>query len=41
MNEVRVGIIGMGIGRTNGMALAANPRCRVNALCDLLSERME
>lgn len=41
MNEVRIGIIGMGIGRTNGMALAANPRCRVNALCDLLPERME
>ncbi len=31
----------MGIGRANALALAANPRCRVVALCDLLPERME
>ncbi len=41
MNEVRVGIVGMGIGATNAMALAHNPRCQVVALCDLLPERME
>lgn len=41
MDEVRVGVVGMGIGRANAMALAANPRCRVTALCDLLPERME
>ncbi len=41
MDEVRVGIVGMGIGRPNALALAANPRCRVVALCDLLPERMD
>ncbi len=41
MTEVRVGIVGMGIGATNAMALARNPRCRVIALCDLMPERME
>ncbi|MGD0090474.1 MAG: Gfo/Idh/MocA family oxidoreductase [Planctomycetota bacterium] len=38
--QVRVGIIGMGIGRPNGKALAANPRGRVVALCDSVPERM-
>lgn len=41
MRSVRVGIVGMGIGRVNAMALARNPRCQVIALCDLLPERME
>ena len=40
MDEVRVAIVGMGIGRPNGRALAANPRGRVVALCDLLEDRM-
>ncbi|HXF64149.1 MAG TPA: Gfo/Idh/MocA family oxidoreductase, partial [Caldilineaceae bacterium] len=40
MQEVRVAIVGMGIGRVNGRALAATPRARVVALCDLLEERM-
>ena len=40
MQEVRVGIVGMGIGRPNAMALARNPRGRVVALCDLVEERM-
>ena len=39
--QVRVGIIGMGIGRENAVALAANPRGRVVALCDLIEERMD
>lgn len=41
MNEVRVAIVGMGIGRPNGLAIAANPRGRVVALCDLQESRME
>lgn len=41
MNEVRVAIVGMGIGRPNGRAIAANPRGRVTALCDLAESRME
>lgn len=41
MNEVRIGIVGMGIGRDNGRALHGNPRGEVVALCDLVPERME
>jgi predicted dehydrogenase len=41
VNEVRVAIVGMGIGRANGRSLATNPRSRVTALCDLLESRME
>lgn len=41
MEQVRVGIIGMGIGRPNGRAIAKHPRGRVVALCDLEPERME
>lgn len=40
MAEVRIGIIGMGIGRANGAALANHPRGRVVALCDLYEDRM-
>jgi len=40
MDVVRTAIVGMGIGRPNGRALAANPRGRVVALCDLVEERM-
>ncbi len=40
MQELRVGIIGMGIGRANAIALDSSPRCRVTALCDILPERM-
>jgi predicted dehydrogenase len=40
MKEVRVAIVGMGIGKDNGRALSANPRARVVALCDLLEDRM-
>jgi len=39
--KVRAGIVGMGIGRPNGMAIASNPRGQVVALCDLIDERME
>ena len=38
---LKVAIVGMGIGRPNGMALDSNPRGRVVALCDLYQERME
>ncbi|MBT4100874.1 MAG: Gfo/Idh/MocA family oxidoreductase [Gemmatimonadetes bacterium] len=38
---VRVGIVGMGIGRPNGRALHADPRAQVVALCDLQPDRME
>ena len=38
--EVRVGIVGMGIGKPNARAIARNARGRVVALCDLLEARM-
>ena len=41
MEEVRIAVVGMGIGRPNGRALAANPRGRVVALCDLFEDRMQ
>src|SRR6185295_7429090 len=40
MNCVRVAIVGMGIGRTNGRAIARHPRGAVVALCDLAEDRM-
>jgi len=40
MKEVKVAVVGMGIGRPNGKAIARNPRGRVVALCDLVEERM-
>ena len=40
MKKVRVAIVGMGIGRPNGLALASNPRAEVVALCDLVEESM-
>ena len=39
--KVRVAIVGMGIGRANGQAIARNPRGQVVALCDLLEDRMK
>jgi len=39
--QVRVGIIGMGIGRPNARAIAGNPRGCVVALCDLAEDRMK
>ena len=38
---VRIAVVGMGIGRPNGAALARNPRGNVVALCDLLEDRMK
>ena len=40
MKKLRVAVVGMGIGRPNGLALAKNPRAEVVALCDLFEERM-
>jgi len=40
MDQVRVGIVGLGIGKANARALAANPRGRVTALCDIIEEKM-
>ena len=40
-NPVRVGIVGMGIGRPNARAIAANKNGVVAALCDLSVERMD
>ena len=40
MKKLRVAVVGMGIGRPNGIALAKNPRADVVALCDLVEERM-
>lgn len=39
--KVRAAIVGMGIGRPNGQAIAKNRRGRVVALCDLLEDRMK
>ena len=41
MDEVRIAVVGMGIGRPNGLALSRNPRGRVVALCDLFEDKME
>ncbi len=41
MAAVRTAIVGMGIGRQNGKAIARNPRGRVVALCDLVEARMQ
>ena len=35
MDEVKIAIVGMGIGKPNAIALDANQRGRVVALCDL------
>jgi len=40
-DSVRIAVVGMGIGRPNGAALARNPRGNVVALCDLLEDRMK
>lgn len=40
MQSVRVCIVGMGIGRANGRAIARHARGKVVALCDILPERM-
>ena len=40
-DSVRIAVVGMGIGRPNGMALASNPRGTVVALCDLFEDRMK
>ena len=40
MNEVRIGIVGMGIGRANAKGYMAHPRARVVALCDVVEARM-
>ena len=39
--QVRICVVGMGIGKPNGGALARNPRGNVVALCDLLEDRMK
>ncbi len=41
MGKVRVCIVGMGIGRPNGLAIAANPKASVTTLCDLFEDRMQ
>jgi predicted dehydrogenase len=38
--EVRIAIVGMGIGKQNGNAFVNDPRCRVTALCDLKEDAM-
>jgi len=39
--KVRACVVGMGIGRPNGQAIARNPRGEVAALCDLEESRMK
>src|SRR2546423_1101494 len=41
MNRVRFGIVGMGIGKSQGRAISNDPRGVVTALCDLDAARME
>jgi predicted dehydrogenase len=41
MNQVRIAIVGMGIGRANAKGILNNPRGRIVALCDVLEERMQ
>ena len=41
MAQVRVGIVGLGIGRVMAKALAANSRGEIVALCDLVEARMQ
>ena len=38
---VRTAVVGMGIGRPNGQAIARNPRGQIVALCDIVEERMK
>ncbi|MEZ4617791.1 MAG: hypothetical protein R2867_20090 [Caldilineaceae bacterium] len=40
MKEVRIAIVGMGIGRANAGGFMRTPRARVTALCDIFEERM-
>ena len=40
MERVRVAIVGMGIGKTNGRAITRHPRGAIVALCDLYEDRM-
>jgi predicted dehydrogenase len=40
-DNVRIAVVGMGIGKPNGRALSKNPRGEVVALCDLVDERMK
>ena len=39
--KVRMGIVGMGIGKVNGRALDANPRGEIVAICDIIPEKMD
>lgn len=39
--QLRVAVIGLGIGRVNGRAIAANPRGHIVALCDLIEPKMD
>ena len=41
MDEVRVAIVGLGIGKANGRSLQKNPRGRVTAICDIIEWKME
>src|SRR5919205_3488058 len=40
MEQVRVAIVGLGIGQSVAKGFAGNPRGVVTALCDLVEERM-
>lgn len=40
VNEVRVAIVGMGIGKANARGFLNTPRARIVALCDIAEERM-
>ena len=40
MNQLRIAIVGMGIGQSNARGYINNPRARVVALCDMLEDRM-
>lgn len=41
MEQVRIAIVGLGIGKPMAKGFAANPRARVAALCDIQEQRMQ
>jgi len=41
MDDLRIAIVGMGIGKANGRSLQKNPRGRVTAICDIIAWKMD
>ncbi|MCJ7551547.1 MAG: Gfo/Idh/MocA family oxidoreductase, partial [Anaerolineae bacterium] len=41
MDELRIAVVGMGIGKANGRSLQKNSRGRVTAICDIIEWKMD